>query len=240
MEKNALPATGQRAPPADGSGRTPPTTSGAPAAPKIACADAPGEHNQRVQILSFPEEATPVGLRTQVRDLQEQAWPSAEGTVAPDGAPTHDPLLRPWSMLLVDGGTVLAALDILSKEIFHAGARYAAGGLSTVVTRQDSRGLGHGRHLVAAARETMIARRLDLGLFTCDSPLRTFYEGAGWQMLPGTVLVGGTPQDPFPSDRPGFDKVTLGGFFSARARQDRTAFHASRIELYPGEIDKLW
>ncbi|MEV6026039.1 GNAT family N-acetyltransferase [Streptomyces sp. NPDC052036] len=193
-----------------------------------------------MQILSFPEEATPVELRTQVRDLQEEAWPSAEGTVASDGAPTHDPLLRPWSMLLVDQGTVLAALDILSKEISHAGARYTAGGLSTVVTRKDSRGLGHGRCLVAAARETMITRRLDLGLFTCDRPLRTFYERAGWQVLPGAVLIGGTPQDPFPSDRPGFDKVTLGDFFSVRARQDRISFHDSRIGLYPGEIDKLW
>ncbi|MGW1259017.1 GNAT family N-acetyltransferase [Streptomyces sp. NPDC002513] len=193
-----------------------------------------------MQILSFPEEATPVELRTQVRDLQEQAWPSAEGPVAPAGAPAHDPLLRPWSMLLVDRGTVLAALDILSKEISHAGARYAAGGLSTVVTRQDSRGLGHGRRLVAAARETMIARHLDLGLFTCDRPLQAFYERAGWQLLPGAVLIGGTPRDPFPSDRPGFDKVTLGDFFSARARQSRMSFHDSRIELYPGEIDKLW
>ncbi|MGV9566731.1 GNAT family N-acetyltransferase [Streptomyces sp. NPDC003480] len=193
-----------------------------------------------MQILSFPEGATPIELRTQVRDLHEQAWPSPEGRVAPDGAPTHDPLLRPRSMLLVDEGTVLAALDVLSKEISHAGARYAAGGLSTVVTRQDRRGLGHGRRLVAAARETMIARQLDLGLFTCDRPLQAFYERAGWQTLPGTVLIGGIPSDPFPSDRPGFDKVTLGDFFSARARQDRMAFHDSRVELYPGEIDKLW
>ncbi|MEU6095115.1 GNAT family N-acetyltransferase [Streptomyces sp. NPDC047079] len=193
-----------------------------------------------MQILSFPEEATPPELRTQVRDLQEQAWPSAGGPVPASHVPTHDPELRPLSMLLVDEGTVLAALDILSKEISHAGEHYAAGGLSTVVTRQERRGLGHGRRLVAAARETMIARKPDLGLFTCDRPLQAFYEGAGWQPLPGAVLIGGTPQDPFPSDRPGFDKVTLGGFFSARARQRRTSFHDSRVELYPGEIDKLW
>ncbi|MGV9245791.1 GNAT family N-acetyltransferase [Streptomyces sp. NPDC003710] len=191
-------------------------------------------------ILSFPEESTPPELRTQVRDLQAQAWPSADGPLAAADAPTHDPLLRPWSMLLVDEGTVLAALDILSKEISHAGQRYAAGGLSTVVTRPESRGLGHGGRLVAAARETMIARNLDLGLFTCDRPLRAFYERAGWQVLPGTVLIGGTPQDPFPSDRPGFGKVTLGDFFSARARQHRTSFHDSRVGLFPGHVDKLW
>ncbi|MBT2510148.1 GNAT family N-acetyltransferase [Streptomyces sp. ISL-98] len=193
-----------------------------------------------MQIVSFPEEATPFELRVQVRELQEQAWPSPPGSVAPPDAPAHDPVLRPLSMLLVDDGTLLAALDILSKEIVHAGGCFAAGGLSTVVTRREARGRGHGRHLVAAARETMVARKLDLGLFTCDSPLQAFYESAGWRVLPGAVLIGGTTQDPFPSDQPGFDKVTMADFFSPEARQAEASFRDSRIELYPGEIDKLW
>ncbi|MEU6071309.1 MULTISPECIES: GNAT family N-acetyltransferase [Streptomyces] len=193
-----------------------------------------------MQILSFPEEATPSELRVQVREIQEQAWPSEPGAVAPPDAPAHDPALRPLSMLLVDDGRVVAALDILSKEIVHAGGRYAAGGLSTVVTRSETRGRGHGRRLVAAARETMLERKLDLGLFTCDSPLRAFYESAGWAVLPGAVLIGGTPQFPFPSDRPGFDKVTMAGFFSPEARRAEALFRDSRVELYPGEIDKLW
>ncbi|WP_244178732.1 GNAT family N-acetyltransferase [Streptomyces rubellomurinus] len=193
-----------------------------------------------VEILSFPEEATPFDLRVQVRELQDQAWPSEDDPVVAADAPVHDPSLNPESMLLVDGGTVLAALDILSKEIAHAGGRYAAGGLSTVVTRREARGHGFGRRLVAAAREAMAARELDLGLFTCDRPLRAFYESAGWQALPGVVLIGGTPDAPFPSDRPGFDKVTMACFFSHRCRDARAAFHDTRIGLYPGEIDKLW
>ncbi|GGU84355.1 hypothetical protein GCM10010211_57890 [Streptomyces albospinus] len=193
-----------------------------------------------MQILSFPEEATPSELRVQVREIQEQAWPSPPGSVVPPDAPAHDPVLRPLSMLLVDDGTVLAALDILTKEIVHAGGRFAVGGLSTVVTRRETRGRGHGRRLVAAARETMIARKLDLGLYTCDGPLQAFYESAGWRLLPGAVLVGGTPQNPFPSDQPGFDKVTMADFFSSVARQAEASFRDSRIELYPGEIDKLW
>ncbi|MEV7617425.1 GNAT family N-acetyltransferase [Streptomyces sp. NPDC089799] len=193
-----------------------------------------------MEILSFPEEATPPGLRAQVREIQEQAWPSPPGEAAPPDAPVHDPALRPLSMLLVDGGTVMAALDVLSKEIVHAGARYAAGGLSTVVARREARGRGHGRRLVAAARESMRGRGLDLGLFTCDRPLRSFYEGAGWQLLPGAVLIGGTPEDPFPSDRPGFDKVTMAGFFSPAARRAEPLFHGSRIALHPGETDRLW
>ncbi|NUK60491.1 GNAT family N-acetyltransferase [Streptomyces lunaelactis] len=193
-----------------------------------------------MQILSFPEEATPSELRIQVREIQEQAWPSARVSVTPADAPTHDPVLRPFSMLLVEGGSVLAALDILSKEIVHAGRRFAAGGLSTVVTRREARGRGCGRRLVAAARETMVTQGLDLGMFTCDRPLLAFYESAGWHLLPGAVLIGGTPRAPFPSDQPGFDKVTMAAFFSAEGRQAQTSFHHSRVELYPGEIDKLW
>ncbi len=143
-------------------------------------------------------------------------------------------------MVLVDDGTVLAALEVLSKEIVHAGGRFAAGGLSTVVTRRETRGRGHGRRLVAAAREAMIARKLDLGLYTCDRPLQAFYESAGWRILPGAVLIGGTPQNPFPSDQPGFEKVTMADFFSSVAREAEASFHGSRIALYPGEIDKLW
>ncbi|OIJ88214.1 GNAT family N-acetyltransferase [Streptomyces colonosanans] len=193
-----------------------------------------------MQILSFPQEATPFEVRVQVREIQEQAWPSPPGSVAPPEAPAHDPALQPLSMLLVDEGTVLAALDILTKEIVHAGGCFAAGGLSTVVTRREARGHGYGRRLVTAAREAMAARQLDLGLFTCDRPLQAFYESAGWRVLPGAVLIGGTPQAPFPSDQPGFDKVTMADFFSLKSRKAQASLRNSRIELYPGEIDKLW
>ncbi|MBX6752465.1 MAG: GNAT family N-acetyltransferase [Micromonosporaceae bacterium] len=198
------------------------------------------EFARRVRIVSFPEAATPADLRVQVRAIQEEAWPSESVSDAPVDAPTHDPALQPLSMVLVDEGVVLAALDILFKEIVHVGQRFSVGGLSTVVTRKQVRGRGYGRRLVTAAREEMIARGLDLGLFTCDRPLQAFYESAGWRVLPGAVLIGGTPQAPFPSDQPGFDKVTMADFFSAAGRQAQASFHHSRIELYPGQIDKLW
>ncbi len=78
----------------------------------------------------------------------------------------------------------------------------------------------------------------DLGIFTCDLDLRAFYERAGWRCLPGTVLVGGAPEAPFPSDQ--FDKVTMAAFFSRRAHDAADGFIGARVELYPGEIDKLW
>ncbi len=52
------------------------------------------------------------------------------------------------------------------------------------------------------------------------------------------MLVGGTPEAPFPSDQ--WDKVTLASFFSPRAKRAAQQFAGARIELYPGAIDKLW
>lgn len=187
-------------------------------------------------ILTYPEADTPPPLRDQVLALQDEAWPPD----VPSSGLSHDPVLEPLSMLLVEDGVVLAALDILRKEIEHAGIGWRAGGLSTVVTRRAARSLGHGHRLVSAAREAMPSYGLDLGLFTCDRPLAGFYEGAGWQVLPGAVLVGGTPEEPFPSDRAGFDKVTLASFFTAKSRAAEPSFRAARIALHPGPIDKLW
>ena len=177
----------------------------------------------------------PLRLRVQVIALQDEVWPRGQrrGT-----GPTHDPALQPLSMLLIDRGRVVAALDILSNQISHRGERYAASGLSTVVTDRRHRGKGHGRALVEAARGQIARSGADLGVFTCDRSLQGFYERAGWRLLRGTVLVGGTPEAPFPSDQ--FDKVTMGSFFSARARKSATAFMGCRIEPYPGDVDKLW
>lgn len=185
-----------------------------------------------MQVLSFPEPETPALLRGQALALQYDAWPSASAS--------HDPALRPVSMLLVEDDVVLASLDVLSKELEHAGRRYRASGLSAVVTRADVRGRGHGRRLVVAATDAIALGGADLGLFTCDRPLQGFYASAGWDLLPGTVVVGGTATAPFRSDQQGFDKVTMAAFFSPVARRHREAFENCRIDLYPGDIDKLW
>jgi hypothetical protein len=45
------------------------------------------------------EADVPAALRARVWALQQQAWPGDE----PDPGLSHDPALRPWSMLLLDG-----------------------------------------------------------------------------------------------------------------------------------------
>ena len=190
------------------------------------------------EIFTWPQDDVPYDLRGQVRALHDQAWPPDPDAPPRRSSAGHDPALRPLEVLLVEDGRVLAALDILSKELEHAGERYAASGLSTVVTDEALRGRGHGHRLVSAARELIAASGADLGIFTCDRPLGPFYEAAGWTILPGAVLIGGTPGDPFPSDQ--WDKVTLASFFSAHAQRHADDFAGARIGLYPGIIDRLW
>jgi aminoglycoside 2'-N-acetyltransferase I len=187
-----------------------------------------------MRVLSFPQSEVPPALHVQVVALQDQAWPRSPGQPSTG----HDPALRPVIMLLMDDQVVLASLAVLSKEITHAGRRFAASGLSAVVTDSSHRNRGHGHRLVVAARALIAASGADLGIFSCDEELVGFYRRAGWRVLPGTVLVGGTPENPFPSDR--LAKVVLAGLFTEHAQAHAAGFDSARIELYPGEIDKLW
>ncbi len=189
-----------------------------------------------MRVESYPAQSVPPELLNQVAALRAEAWPVAGDDRG--GGPVHDPALRPVSMLLTEAGTVVAALDILTKSISHRGQDYLASGLSTVVTCSARRRRGYGRQLVSAARAPIAASGADLGIFTCDRPLQDFYASAGWEILDGTVLIGGTPDHPFPSDQ--VDKVTVAAFFSARARRAAASFTHCRIGLYPGDIDRLW
>ncbi|MGW6706931.1 GNAT family N-acetyltransferase [Streptomyces sp. NPDC054956] len=190
----------------------------------------------------------PAGLAAQVAALEERAWPGA--------AAGHDPALAPRWVLLLDGdGRVAASLALLYKTVELADGRaYRAAGLSGVVTREDVRGRGYGSRLVAAARASLAADpAVDLALFSCDRELVAFYGAAGFEALPGTVLVGGTPEDPLATDAPAFDKTVLAAFFEGAASEEegpandegradevRAAFTGIRVPLYPGTVDRLW
>ncbi|WP_328298351.1 GNAT family N-acetyltransferase [Streptomyces sp. NBC_00435] len=192
-------------------------------------------------------DTLPAGLAGQVAALEQQAWPGS--------AAGHDPALAPRAVLLLDGeGRVAASLALLYKAVgLPDGRTYRAAGLSGVVTRPDVRGRGYGARLVAAARASLAADpAVDLALFSCDQGLVPFYEAAGFEVLPGTVLVGGTPADPLATDAPGLDKTVLGAFFEAaahveapahaegRADEVRAAFTGIRVPLHPGTVDRLW
>lgn len=188
-----------------------------------------------MEILHWPEADVPPPIRRQVAALADDTE-----LAGPENGPElrHDPALRPVSFALLVEGRVLASLAILSKGLDHRGERYRASGLSSVVTHPAVRRRGYGRRLIVAAREAMCAAGADLALFTCDRPLSPFYESGGYMVLPGTVLVGGVPDEPLPSDR--LDKVALWYPFTSRVRANTADFQGARVELYPGSIDRLW
>lgn len=167
----------------------------------------------------------------QVAELQRKVY----GSVA-----KHDPAMVAYTITADAKGEVVAALDVLSATIEHAGRSYRAAGLSWVLTDPERRHEGHGSRLVAAALMHLRRQPIDLVIFTCDRPLEGFYRKAGFETLPGTVLVGGTREEPFASDQEGFDKVTVAAFVSAEARQHAADFTGARVGLYSGAVDKLW
>ncbi|MEV6951224.1 GNAT family N-acetyltransferase [Streptomyces sp. NPDC051183] len=187
-------------------------------------------------IETYAADALPAAVAAQVAALEAHAWPGSQSG--------HDPALAPRAMVLLDGaGAVAASLALLYKPVPLAGRTYRAAGLSSVVTRASARGRGYGGRLVAAARAALAADpAVDVALFSCDRELTPFYEAAGFAVLPGAVLVGGTPQDPDPlaTDAPGFDKNVLAAFFTADPAADRAAFTGARIPLHPGTVDRLW
>lgn len=186
------------------------------------------------RIVVAPEVALPADLRAEVFALQQLAWPDA--SVEP--GPVHDPALDPVTMALVVDGAVVAALDVLSAALRHRGVTYRASGLSAVVTDPRVRGQGFASRLVAAARHAIRGGDADLTLFTSRPELRGLYVGAGFEVLDGTVLVGGVPGDALASDTIG--AITYGDFVSPLARAHRDDFPGRDIWLFPGTIDRLW
>ncbi|MFD9457865.1 GNAT family N-acetyltransferase [Streptomyces sp. NPDC059985] len=187
-----------------------------------------------MRLLSYAEADLPEELARRIAALEATAWPGA--------APGHDPALTPRALLLVGAdGTVGASLALLYKEVPLAGRTCRAAGLSSVVTRPELRGRGLGGRLVVAARTALAADpAVDLALFSCDRSLVPFYGAAGFDALPGTVLVGGTPEDPLATDAPGFDKAVLAAFFTPDPDADRAALTGTRVPLHPGNTDRLW
>jgi GNAT superfamily N-acetyltransferase len=146
--------------------------------------------------------------------------------------------MDPLAMLLHVDGVAVASLFVLTKDIRHAGESYRASGLRAVVTDPAHRGQGWGLQLVRAAHDLVRDRGDDLMLFTCDPGLVPFYERGGSRVLPGAVVLGGTPEEPVRSDA--FGKITLAALYSERARAAATTFEDAEIALYPGARETLW
>jgi GNAT superfamily N-acetyltransferase len=190
-----------------------------------------------IEIIICPEVELPDDLLRQTLVALRSEWPGAFTRAKAGRTQLNDPALHAMIFSLVVDSQLASHLSVPRKSIEHRGESYMAHGLSGVLTVPAFRGKGYGERVVRAAATFMEQDGADVGLFTCDPPLRRFYERCGWTQLEGASLVGGTRAKPFPSDRLG--KITFGRFFSARAQARRNDFMGAAIWLDLREGD-LW
>jgi GNAT superfamily N-acetyltransferase len=190
-----------------------------------------------IEIIACLEEEIADDLKGQTLEALRAEWPAAFSGANVERTQLNDPALHAMIFSLVADGQLASHLSVPRKSIAHCGEPYKACGLSGVLTIPAFRGKGYGERTVRAATAFMEEDGADVGLFTCDPPLRTFYERCGWTVLEGAWLVGGTRAKPFPSDT--LDKITFARFFSARAQAHEKDFVDAAIWLELGEGD-LW
>jgi GNAT superfamily N-acetyltransferase len=196
-----------------------------------------GSGGQVIEIIICPEVKLPDDMLRQTLVALRSEWPGAFTGAKADRIQLNDPALHAMIFSLVVNGQLASHLSVPRKTIAHRGELYKAYGLNGVLTAPAFRGKGYGERIVRTATLFMEQDGADIGLFTCDPPLRRFYERCGWTQLEGASLVGGTRAKPLPSDTLG--KITFACFFSARAQARRNDFVGAAIWLELREGD-LW
>jgi len=178
----------------------------------------------------------PAQIRDQIVVLLKEQWPHTFRDDEPEW-PSESPGLNPISVVLTTDGIVICHAAVSRKTISHVGRQYLVFGLSAMVTAAPYRRLGFGRRVLENATRYMQQQSADFGVFTCDEGLKSFYNWGGWEVASRSSLVGGTRENPLPSESLG--KITLIQLFSPRARAARQAILSTPIQIELGE-GKLW
>jgi GNAT superfamily N-acetyltransferase len=181
-------------------------------------------------IQSVPYNEAPELLRLQFALLSHRANPGTR-SASTDAAPVlHDPALDTMSFYASLDGEIVSYAAVIRKTISHGGQTYTLGGLSWVATDPDYRRRGFGSLTVSTATRWMECSDLDIGLFSCDPPLASFYARAGaWPVVEGVVLIGSRHAGALRSDTLG--KVVLMRLFSAKANVNASTLRHTTIDL---------
>ncbi|WP_338124995.1 GNAT family N-acetyltransferase [Paenibacillus dendritiformis] len=174
-------------------------------------------------------------MAEQLISMMRQEWPQVfEGETIrwPDNLDTN-----PVSFVYLSDSSVLSHVAVLNKTLQHQSQAYRAFGLSEVLTRPSSRGLGLGTKLIQEAAAYIEAQEPDISVFSCKPELTSFYARGGWEHFEGACLVGGTRHKPFRSDSLGL--AVMLRLHSASARERRQAFERGDLNLELGE-NMLW
>jgi aminoglycoside 2'-N-acetyltransferase I len=87
---------------------------------------------------------------------------------------------------LLENGELIAHAAVVQRQLVHAERPIRTGYVEAVAVREDRRGRGHGRAVMAEA-ERVIAAAYDLGALSTG--LEGFYERSGWVRWLGPTYV---------------------------------------------------
>lgn len=179
-------------------------------------------NNTEVHLIEYTKASIP--LRKEFAELIKTVWPESL-----DNDDIHHPDLLPVSFFLRVAGLVISYCAVLSKEISHADNTYKIAGLSYVCTHPNHRKQGYGLQTVKIATQFIENSHIDIGLFTCDYELVSFYKNFGWSVANRVSVVSGK----YPGSLSSFDlgKEVLIRFFSKKSIIDKKHFSNTVIYL---------
>lgn len=190
-----------------------------------------------IQLLQFLQKDCPTSLREQIIVLMQHEWPQVFEGISGEIPWPENPETHPTSFVLIEDNKVISHVAVPRKSIKHEEQTYKAFGLSEVMTDPSHRHQGFGLQLVKEATSFIQKNEPDIGLFTCQPALVSFYTQGGWEHIKNTNLIGGTRNKPFRSDSLGLS--TMIRFFSEKAQQNCSAFEGADVYLELGE-KMLW
>lgn len=175
----------------------------------------------------------PADLKCQTLSFLRMEWP--EGFVG-------DNRLRDWitqasdhplHLVLVEAGILISHLNVVWKDLDHAGLTYKTYGLTGVFTYPAFRKQGYGSRLVASGTDSIRASDADIAMFHCDFHLRNFYAQHGWEPLDQARTYIGPPEAPVLVK----DEILMMQFLSTKGQQGRTTFERQPIYF---SSDSTW
>jgi predicted acetyltransferase len=187
-------------------------------------------------IYCFSHENCPIDIRNQIINLVKNEWPNSFKVNEPDW-PLESSSLLPTSLVLTENDNVISHALISRTKTYISSRFYTAFGLGSMVTKQQFRRNGYGRILYQAVTEYMKNEKADIGIFTCDSELLTFYSCFGWNITNSSPLIGGSIEKPFSSKQ--INKITIIQLFSDNAKTEKDNILKKPIFIELGE-GKLW
>jgi len=120
--------------------------------------------------------------------LKDAVYPPEPG-VTWDGA-SREWTAPQWGVFVRDGsGALVSYTGVILREGTHDGRRVSIGGVGGIATHPDHRGRGYASIGIGRALDFLIGEGADFALLVCRDELVRYYEGLGWRLFAGEVVV---------------------------------------------------